>query len=65
VLTIGKLGSSRGQLAYCEDQVAQGLEDYFSSRGERRFAGSAPGAPASACPASWTEPDSCRAIFRI
>jgi conjugative relaxase-like TrwC/TraI family protein len=34
VLTIGKLGASDDQLAYCEQQVAQGLEDYFSGRGE-------------------------------
>jgi conjugative relaxase-like TrwC/TraI family protein len=34
VLTIGKLGASEDQLAYYEQQVAQGLEDYFSGRGE-------------------------------
>jgi len=34
VLTIGKLGTSPDQLAYYEQQVAQGLEDYFSGRGE-------------------------------
>jgi conjugative relaxase-like TrwC/TraI family protein len=34
VLTIGKLGASVDQLAYYEQQVAQGLEDYFSGRGE-------------------------------
>jgi conjugative relaxase-like TrwC/TraI family protein len=34
VLTIGKLGTSPNQLAYYEQQVAQGLEDYFSGRGE-------------------------------
>jgi conjugative relaxase-like TrwC/TraI family protein len=34
VLTIGKLGASDDQLAYYEQQVAQGLEDYFSGRGE-------------------------------
>jgi conjugative relaxase-like TrwC/TraI family protein len=34
VLTIGKLGVSPDQLAYYEQQVAQGLEDYFSGRGE-------------------------------
>jgi conjugative relaxase-like TrwC/TraI family protein len=34
VLTIGKLGGSSDQLVYYEQQVAQGLEDYFSGRGE-------------------------------
>lgn len=34
VLTIGKLGASPDQLAYYEQQVADGLEDYFSGRGE-------------------------------
>ena len=34
MLTIGKLGASADQLAYYEQQVAQGLEDYFSGRGE-------------------------------
>lgn len=34
VLTIGKLGASVDQLAYYEQQVAQGIEDYFSGRGE-------------------------------
>lgn len=34
VLTIGKLGASPDQLAYYEQQVAEGLEDYFSGRGE-------------------------------
>jgi hypothetical protein len=34
VLTIGKLGASDDQLAYYEQQVAQGLEDHFSGRGE-------------------------------
>jgi conjugative relaxase-like TrwC/TraI family protein len=34
VLTIGKLGASDDQLAYYEQQVAQGMEDYFSGRGE-------------------------------
>jgi hypothetical protein len=34
MLTIGKLGDSPDQLAYYEQQVADGLEDYFSGRGE-------------------------------
>ena len=34
MLTIGKLGASDDQLSYYEQQVAQGLEDYFSGRGE-------------------------------
>jgi conjugative relaxase-like TrwC/TraI family protein len=34
MLTIGKLGASVDQLAYYEQQVAQGLEDYLSGRGE-------------------------------
>jgi conjugative relaxase-like TrwC/TraI family protein len=34
VLTIGKLGASPDQLGYYEQQVAQGMEDYFSGRGE-------------------------------
>lgn len=34
MLTIGKLGSSPDQLGYYEQQVAQGMEDYFSGRGE-------------------------------
>jgi conjugative relaxase-like TrwC/TraI family protein len=41
VLTIGKLGASPDQLGYYEQQVAQGMEDYFSGRGEApgRWAG--------------------------
>jgi conjugative relaxase-like TrwC/TraI family protein len=34
VLTIGKLGRSADQLGYYEQQVAQGIEDYFFGRGE-------------------------------
>ena len=34
MLTIGKLGASDEQLAYYERQVEQGMEDYFSGRGE-------------------------------
>jgi conjugative relaxase-like TrwC/TraI family protein len=34
VLTIGKLGASKGQLQYYERQVAAGVEDYYSGRGE-------------------------------
>lgn len=34
MLTIGKLGSSRGQLTYYEQQVAAGIEDYYAGRGE-------------------------------
>jgi TrwC relaxase len=34
MLIIGKLGSSPDQVGYYEQQVAQGLEDYFSGRGE-------------------------------
>jgi conjugative relaxase-like TrwC/TraI family protein len=34
LLSIGKLGMSPDQLAYYELQVAQGLEDYLSGRGE-------------------------------
>ena len=34
VLTIGKLGSSAGQLEYYERQVAAGVEDYYAGRGE-------------------------------
>ena len=34
MLTIGKLGVSPDQLEYYERQVAQGMEDYFSGRGE-------------------------------
>jgi len=34
VLTIGKLGASRAQLQYYEQQVAAGLEDYYAGRGE-------------------------------
>ena len=34
MLTIGKLGSNRGQLAYYEQQVAAGIEDYYAGRGE-------------------------------
>jgi TrwC relaxase len=36
VLTIGKLGASRAQLRYYEQQVAAGLEDYYAGRGEAR-----------------------------
>jgi conjugative relaxase-like TrwC/TraI family protein len=41
MLTIGKLGASPDQLGYYEQQVAQGMEDYFSGRGEApgRWAG--------------------------
>lgn len=34
VLTIGKLGSSRDQLQYYEQQVGAGIEDYYAGRGE-------------------------------
>jgi conjugative relaxase-like TrwC/TraI family protein len=34
MLTIGKLGSSRDQLEYYEQQVADGIEDYYTGRGE-------------------------------
>ena len=34
VLTIGKLGASRGRLEYYEAQVTQGAEDYYAGRGE-------------------------------
>ena len=36
VLTIGKLGATRGQLQYYEQQVAAGIEDYYAGRGEAR-----------------------------
>jgi conjugative relaxase-like TrwC/TraI family protein len=34
VLTIGKLGTSRGRLEYYDAQVAVGAEDYYAGRGE-------------------------------
>jgi conjugative relaxase-like TrwC/TraI family protein len=34
MLTIGKLGASRGRLEYYDAQVAQGAEDYYAGRGE-------------------------------
>jgi conjugative relaxase-like TrwC/TraI family protein len=34
VLTIGKLGTSRGSLEYYDVQVAAGAEDYYAGRGE-------------------------------
>ena len=34
MLTIGKVGRSPDQVTYYEQQVAQGLEDYLSGRGE-------------------------------
>jgi conjugative relaxase-like TrwC/TraI family protein len=34
VLSIGKLGTSTGQLEYYERQVAAGAEDYYAGRGE-------------------------------
>ena len=34
MLTIGKLGASRGQLEYYDAQVAKGAEDYYAGRGE-------------------------------
>jgi hypothetical protein len=34
VLTIGKLGTSRGRLEYYDAQVAAGIEDYYAGRGE-------------------------------
>ena len=34
MLTIGKLGVTRGQLEYYEAQVAAGAEDYYAGRGE-------------------------------
>jgi conjugative relaxase-like TrwC/TraI family protein len=34
VLTIGKLGTTRGQLEYYDAQVAAGAEDYYAGRGE-------------------------------
>ncbi len=36
VLTIGKLGATRGRLQYYEQQVAAGIEDYYAGRGEAR-----------------------------
>ncbi len=34
MLSIGKLGASNGQLDYYERQVAEGIEDYYSGKGE-------------------------------
>jgi conjugative relaxase-like TrwC/TraI family protein len=34
VLTIGKLGTTRGRLEYYDAQVAVGVEDYYAGRGE-------------------------------
>ena len=34
MLSIGKLGASGAQLDYYERQVADGIEDYYSGRGE-------------------------------
>ena len=34
MLTIGKLGASRGRLEYYDAQVAKGAEDYYAGRGE-------------------------------
>jgi conjugative relaxase-like TrwC/TraI family protein len=34
MLTIGKLGTSRGRLEYYDSQVAAGVEDYYDGRGE-------------------------------
>jgi conjugative relaxase-like TrwC/TraI family protein len=34
MLTIGKLGTSRAQLEYYEQQVASGIEHYYARRGE-------------------------------
>ena len=34
MLTIGKLGTSRGRLEYYDAQVAAGVEDYYAGRGE-------------------------------
>ncbi len=34
MLTIGKLGASRGQVLYYESRVAAGMEDYYAGRGE-------------------------------
>jgi conjugative relaxase-like TrwC/TraI family protein len=34
VLTIGKLGRTRGRLEYYDAQVAAGVEDYYAGRGE-------------------------------
>ena len=34
VLTIGKLGTTRGRLEYYDAQVAAGAEDYYAGRGE-------------------------------
>jgi hypothetical protein len=34
MLTIGKLGASRGRLEYYDAQVAKGAEDYYAARGE-------------------------------
>jgi conjugative relaxase-like TrwC/TraI family protein len=36
VLTIGKLGATKGQLQYYERQIAAGMEDYYAGRGEAR-----------------------------
>jgi hypothetical protein len=34
MLTIGKLGTSRGRSEYYDSQVAAGVEDYYAGRGE-------------------------------
>ncbi len=34
VLTIGKLGATRGRLEYYDSRVAAGVEDYYAGRGE-------------------------------
>src|SRR5579862_1376817 len=34
MLTIGKLGRTRGRLEYYDAQVAAGVEDYYAGRGE-------------------------------
>lgn len=34
MLSIGKVGSARGQQLYYEQQVALGREDYYAARGE-------------------------------
>jgi hypothetical protein len=39
MLTIGKLGGWVDQLAYYEQQVTQGIEDYFSGRARRPACG--------------------------
>lgn len=53
VLSVGKLGAGRSQLAYYEEQVAAGIEDYYAGRGEAPGPWRGPGVGELGVAAGW------------